>query len=182
MVCREVVVGPESTVLAETITPVSMRPASPSRANRKRRTELGGRPDRRTCRHARGANRSKRKVASEAIEPVAFWSDMNAGWVFSENLRPFLESVAALSGNELEPDVWTVVEQDLFRPSSVPAHDTTAVDCPLGGGDPVRIKLSHELGTSVVSYELVSHGELEPKVDGVVIVMQAYDVRRRENR
>jgi hypothetical protein len=86
---------------------------------------------------------------------------MLGGWVFEQNLRPFLETIAALAGYDLDEDDLTAINYSLFKVSLADDQTATRVDYPLSGDRPMTVKLEHELGTSVVSYELTS--DADPK-------------------
>jgi hypothetical protein len=103
-------------------------------------------------------------------------------WVLDQNLRPFLQTAAALAGYELEEDDWTAIEYGLFKIKIADDQHTRRVDYPLSGKRPLTVKLEKELGTSVVSIELTSDASLEALADGVALVIQTYEVHRRTSR
>jgi hypothetical protein len=107
---------------------------------------------------------------------------MLGGWVLEQNLRPFLETIAALAGYDLDEDDWTAINHSLFKARAADDRTAARVDYPLSGDQPMTVKLEHEPGTSVVSYELTSDADLEARADGIALVMQTYEVRRRTSR
>jgi hypothetical protein len=107
---------------------------------------------------------------------------MIGGWVFDENLRPFLETVGALASYRLDEDDWIAIEYGLFKINIAGGQAARRVDYPLSGERPMTVKLEKELGTSVVTFELNSDPDLEARADSVAYVMATYQVRQRDTR
>lgn len=104
---------------------------------------------------------------------------MLANWVFDQNLRPFLETIATLAGYQFDEDDRTAVEFGLFKTKIADHQVARRIDYPLSGDRPLTVKLEKQLGTSVVGFELTSDPDIEAKPDAVTLVMQTYQVERR---
>jgi hypothetical protein len=107
---------------------------------------------------------------------------MFGGWIFSENLRPLLETLAQLAGGEFDGDDWLAVEYALSKDGTGQIQWPLSTDGAMSTDGATTIELHREAGTAVVSLRLVAAPALEAQAQAVVTVMQDYVVGPRPAR
>jgi hypothetical protein len=85
-----------------------------------------------------------------------------AGWIFEENLRPFVEMVAYVAGYVFDEDDWTAIH---FGVQDTDSERGPWLTYPFTGRMPLTLKAAKESGAGIVSFDLDSEAGLAPEVE-----------------
>ena len=99
-----------------------------------------------------------------------------SGWIFEENLRPFLEVLSRFVGYSLDEDDWTAIShgvKDTF------AEKGLWYDYSFLGACTAYLKVAHdEPGTGAIVLQVNVPQALRPKVEATIEIMQHFHLQR----
>jgi hypothetical protein len=96
---------------------------------------------------------------------------MASGWIIDVNLRPFCEIVGAFSGAGLDSWDWDAIHLGV---KETDVEKNAWFDYEFVGKHPVKIRVAHDVGTSVLFVDAMANEEIESKVRVAIEIMQSY--------
>jgi hypothetical protein len=99
---------------------------------------------------------------------------MVANWIFLENLRPFLESLAWFSGYTFGPDEWIAIRDGIQDTDEEHGH---WFEYEYAGEMQAKLRLALDQGTSVIHLRIEVPLDVVPKVEAALSIFQRFRVQ-----